>query len=506
MKTTKTYYHFQFLRFLFILLGTIFFLFSYHKSLLFKSACLFIFVGFWFVTILFVFFFKKFGFKPKLFWLELLADLVLSSLLVFYTGGRESPFIFLFPLLIFMASFHLGRRGADFFILAALVSYSFIFWRPPAPSPLDPETILQFFIPLGAMGLLGILALKFADEIRKTQEKYQKTSEALFRAEELHRHILHSLASGLIITDLDFTIVSANKAAKNILCHQELKGKKLSQIIPELNPYNTCMRSELKIRDKYLGYSLFPLKDEKGSVFGYGFIFQDITEIKEQEKRLRQAEHLAALGTMASGLIHEIKNPLASICGAVEFLKEEKLVAADGLRLLDIIARESARLDKLVSDFLLFARPSKGNPEKILVKDLVYEIFEELKISYPNFRLECYLEDNFYLFLERDRLKQVLLNLFLNAIEASSEDLLLKIWSAVENDKVKLFVEDNAGGIHEEIEKHIFEPFFTTKPQGTGLGLAVTYSLMKNWGGSITLERVPQGSRFILQFPKEKTA
>ncbi len=507
MREEKSIKRFQLLRSFLIILGTFFFVFAYFEDNIFDFRSFLVLLGFWLVSVFFYVLFKRAGFKKEFLLLELFADLVLLSLLVYFTGGRDSPFIFLYPLLIFTASFHFGRRGADVFTLAALLLYSLIFWKPPRPEFFSPETILQFFVPLGAMGLLGALALKWAEEVRQTREKYRQASEALFRAEELHRHILHSLASGLIITDLNYVIVSANQAAEEILDQKDLQGKRLDQVIPGLDLAVHSQRAELVIKKspaRYLGYSLFPLKDERETVFGYGFIFQDITEIKEQERRLRQAEHLAALGTMASGLVHEIKNPLASICGAVEFLKEGSLVKPEGQRLLEIISRETARLDKLVNDFLLFARPGEGTPGWVSLKKLLRETYEELKLVRADFFLKESLPEKLHLFLEQGRLKQILLNLFLNALEATEEQVIIEVWFEPNRDQGRLFFRDNAGGIPPEIIDRIFEPFFTTKPQGTGLGLAVVYSLVKNWGGTITVEPGPQGTTFVLSLPKEK--
>ena len=505
MNFQRNPFHLRLLKLALLFLGTIVFAASYHRSSLFEPACIFIFVGFWFETALFFLLSQRFPEKNSLIWTELFLDLLLINGLVFFTGGRESPFIFLYPLLIFVASFLLGRRGADIFTLAALIFYSFIYWRPPRPRFLSAENIIQFFVPLGAMGLLGVMALKLTEEVRKTQEKYQKTSRALFQAEELHRHILRSLASGLIITDLEFKIVSANQVAQKIFS-QDLEGKRLNQIVPNLDPQRRYQREELCLRqngqEKYIGYSLFPLRDEKGNVFGFGFIFQDITEFKEQERRLRQAEHLAALGTMASGLVHEIKNPLASICGAVEFLKEGGLVAEEGKPLLKILAREGARLDKLVSDFLLFARPGEGIPEKVNLKNLLEEIKEELSLQGWDFSLTVTLPQGLCLLAEKDRLKQVFLNLIQNALEAKEGRVKIKIWAHPE--KGEIFIKDNAGGIPPEIRKRIFEPFFTTKPQGTGLGLAVVYSLVKNWGGTLTVQSEGEETIFVLSFPEDK--
>lgn len=500
----RTQIRFQYLRLFLLLVGTIFWLISFKHDSFLEPRLGLIFILFWLETGLVFWLARRFSWS-KVIYFELIADFVLVNALILGTGGRESPFVFLYPLFIFVASLHLGHRRADFFILSCLLAYSSIYWLQSPRVAIDSQSLLPFFVSLGAMGVSGFLALRLADELAHTKRRAAETEAALFRVEELHRHILRSLASGLIITDLRGLIISANKRAEEILGHS-LEGKHIQELFGGLSLCEDQERCELVLDNgerKYLGYSLFPLRDERDEVFGYGFLFQDITRIKEQEARLRRAEHLAALGTMASGLVHEIKNPLASIYGAVELLKENQLVRPEGERLVRILDRESRRLDKLVSDFLLFARPTQGEAREIPLVELLEEIYEELKIGHPEccFSFEINLPPNLRLLVEPGRFKQVLLNLCLNAIEASSGPLNLRVSFDLEDEYGVLEIQDDAGGIPEEILPHIFEPFFTTKSEGTGLGLSVVHSLVSAWGGKIEIKPLSNGTIFRLFLP-----
>ncbi|WP_022853399.1 two-component system sensor histidine kinase NtrB [Thermodesulfatator atlanticus] len=505
-KPSKT---FDFLRILLILAGTVASFFSVlGYGEIFPRYSLLIFLGFWGNTF-FYFLAKKKISQQKVLWSSLLIDLLLIDILIETTGGRESPFIFLYPLLIFVAGFHLGRRGADTFTFISLLSYSFIYWHPERP-PLNPQTILQFFVPLGAMGLSGLLALRYVEERERTRKKIAETHQALFRAEELHRLILQSLASGLIVTDLSKKIISANQAAKAILQRNDLEGLSLKEAFDGFDFVPESSRCELLLKKNgqpiYIGYSFFPLKDEKKEIFGYSLIFQDITPIKEKEERLRRAEHLAALGTLASGLAHEIKNPLASICGAVEFLKEQDLVKPGGERLFEIIAREAQRLDVLVSDFLLFAKPTAGAPEKTNLLKIIGEIQDELALKFKekDIHWEIDIPPGINLRVDAGRFKQILLNLCSNAIEAyDGREATVRLVCQEQDDHLEIKVIDYVGGISQEIAPRIFEPFFTTKPHGTGLGLAVVYSLVKGLKGQINVKSSASETCFSLSFPKE---
>ncbi len=457
-----------------------------------------------------IFFFLPEAKQKSFLWFELLADVVLVSLLVKASGGRGSAFVFLYPLIIFVGTLHLGRRGADILTSLTLLAYLIVFWwlHPPR---LNTENLLQFFITVGAMGLSGLLALRFAEEVARSQRQAEETRAALYRIEELYQHIMRSMASGLLIANLKGVVTSSNKKAREIL-GEALEGRHLTELLPGVDLGEEQHRGETALvrKDKkiFLGYSLFPLRDERERVFGYGLLFQDITHIKEQEEKLRQAEQQAALGTMAAGLVHEIKNPLASISGAIQLLKENQLVRAEGQRLLEILERGCVRLDELVTNFLFFAKPGAGEKKKVSLRKLCQDILEELSCDPALARVQLNLTlPDVYITVDPGRFKQVLTNLVLNAAQALNGTPSPQIdisFVQTEKDLWAFEVRDNGPGISPEILPRIFEPFFTTKEDGTGLGLSVVYSLVRAWGGQIEVKSQPgQGTTFRLLFPKE---
>ncbi len=501
---------FQLLRLVLVLAGLLFFFWLAQSS-----RTYFVPWGLWpLLGLLFLgagfFLFSRKRQERRFLWVELLADVVLVSLLIKASGGRGSAFVFLYPLIIFIGTLHLGRRGADILTSLTLLAYLVVFWWPHPPR-LTTENLLQFFITVGAMGLSGLLALRFAEEIDRSQRQAEETRAALYRIEELYQHIMRSMASGLLITDLKGVVTSSNKKAREIL-GPGIEGQRLTDLLPGLNLEEEQHRGELSLRRDnkriFLGYSLFPLRDESERAFGYGLLFQDITHIKEQEEKLRQAEHQAALGTMAAGLVHEIKNPLASISGAIQLLKENQLVASEGKRLLEILERGCVRLDELVTNFLFFAKPGGGERRKLSLKKLCQELLEELSCDPLLARVELSLVlPDVYIKVDPGRFKQILANLLLNAAQALQEIPSPRIeisFEQRERDFWALIVKDNGPGIAPDILPRIFEPFFTTKEDGTGLGLSVVYSLVRAWGGHIEVNSQPgQGATFRLLFPKE---
>ncbi len=500
---------FQYLRLMLALFALVFFIWSFIKKIEIFAAWIWIpFIGFLLSEIFFFLYMEKIRYE-RLIWAELILDTFLVSLVIFGSGGRESPFVYLYPLLIFIGTLHLGKKGANILTLLILGNY-LLFWLWPPLLRLEQKRLIQFFTSLGVMGVSGILALRFAEEIAQREYLAEETLANLYKIEELYSHIMRSMASGLIITDLEGIITSSNYRAREILAISPLEGRKITEIFPFLDLGDTKHRGEgeiyIKNEKRHLGYNLFRLKDENGRSFGYGFIFQDITRIKKQEEKLRQAEHLAAVGTMAAGLVHEIKNPLASISGAIQLLKEEMVGHPQAKQLLEILERESLRLDDLVTNFLFFAKPSKGEIREVNLYHICQETLEELAcnpdLSLPEIKIS--IPDNIFLRVDPKRFKQILINLCINAFQAVKrrDSPIVELNFYMEEENGIFTIKDNGVGIPCEILSHVFEPFFTTKSEGTGLGLSVVYSLIKAFGGKIEIESEPnRGTTVKILFP-----
>ncbi len=503
-------WRFQLLRILLVVCGLFFFWWTYNSAVSFFAPWV---IGPIFVLLLtgsVVFFYRNHPRWVWFLWFELVIDTLLISLIIIGSGGRNSPLVFLYPLLIFVGTLFLGPRGADMLTGLTLSCYIFIYWVS-GPLELSSFNLMRFFITVGGMGLSGLLALRFAEELAHSKQRIEETQAALYQIEELYQHIMRSMASGLIITDLKGVITSSNQKATDIL-GQDLKGKHLIDVVPGLDLSREQNRGELVLprgeKKLYLGYSLFPLKDEKDDVFGYGLLFQDITHIKEQEEKLRRAEQQAALGTMAAGLVHEIKNPLASISGAIQLLKEASLVTPQGQRLMNILERSCNRLDELVTNFLFFAKPGSGEKKIFSLKELCGELLEELSCDPALARVKVDLHLPLVKIRgDPGRFKQVLANLLLNAAQALEDtpEPQIEISFIQDQDSPfwRLIVKDNGPGIPERILPRIFEPFFTTKEDGTGLGLSVVYSLVRAWGGHIEVSsQEGKGTTFTLILPQ----
>jgi two-component system sensor histidine kinase HydH len=218
-------------------------------------------------------------------------------------------------------------------------------------------------------------------------------------------------------------------------------------------------------------------------------------ELQAMEASLKRVEKMAYMGEMAAGLAHEIKNPLASLVGSIQMLKEDLCYDADHERLMDIILRETDRLSTLVNDFLFFARPPAGKPEKINLSRAVNEIADLFKGDTSHrrkFMFQKELSLDAWVLIDPTHLSQVLWNLLLNAAEAIDDDgrIELKVLP-YKNSLVKIQVRDNGCGMEPQVVQSIFDPFYTTKSEGTGLGLSIVHRILESYNSRLDVVTEP---------------
>ncbi len=232
---------------------------------------------------------------------------------------------------------------------------------------------------------------------------------------------------------------------------------------------------------------------------------QSKEELKAMEEHVRRVEKMAAIGEMAAGLAHEIKNPLASLRGSIQML-EESIADPDDQKLMGIILREADRLGALVSDFLLFARPPAGRRE---VFNLSHALAETISLfqrdrRFHSIRMESDLTPEVWVEMDPTHLRQILWNLLLNAAEAIEDHGRITIEVFTERpDHAVLQLSDTGCGIPPDVLKSIFDPFFTTKARGTGLGLSVVHRIIESYDCWINVKsEVNQGTTFILNLKR----
>ncbi|MBI5549116.1 MAG: PAS domain-containing protein [Deltaproteobacteria bacterium] len=461
----------------------------------------------------------------RLAWAQVVGDVLIAASLVWLTGGVESIFVFMFPLAVVTASVLLYRRGA---IVAAVLSSLALSvvgiglntgLLPTASSPLQrmPLSRLTFFLfaHSSAVFLSAALASYLAEQLRSTKERLSLKEQDYLVLELLHESILRSVGSGIVTADRYGRITFLNRAAERVLCCSliEAQGEPIERRLPALEghlkgtPFERfeAEHSATGGPPRRLGFAVSPLYDREGTSQGHVVAVEDLTSIRAMEEGLKRSEKLAAVGALAAGLAHELRNPLASISGSIQLLHENRAFGDDERQLMSIVLRETDRLNALVTDFLRFARPKPNQLEPLDLREVVSSTVTLFRND-PTRRevvLEEELAEELPVMADVGQLGQVLWNLLGNAAEAMSGRggrvrLIGKRWQS----EVVLEVADDGPGIAAEDMPHIFEPFYTTKARGTGLGLAIVHAIVQGHGGEVQVRSEEgRGTAFTVRLP-----
>ena len=458
------------------------------------------------------------GFRPSYltFYSIVILDVAGVTGLLWLTGGGRSPFFPIYMLVIIEGGVLLERRGGIIGALACGLSYGLLLNAEYLTGPGTYQglhLLYRYLLALASFILAGYVIGFLWEESASRSRELQRSREDYRRLEAYSRYVLESISSGLITTDRDDRITFVNKAAERILGVREhvLLGRPVSQLFPKFEG-TAKERLEVTYRrgqeDLVLGLSISTLKDHRGRRVGRIFIFQDLTRWKEMEEQMKRTEKLAAVGQLAAGLAHEIRNPMASISGAIQLFKDEGgFDNPNTERLMNIIITESNRLNRLISDFLLYAQPPKARRERVDLAKVVKDTLE-LFFHSPEYRhgieLIERIEDGVMVPCDPQQIQQVLWNLLLNAVEAmdGKGTLRVELSKDSETESAVLRVEDTGVGMSQEEVERIFEPFFTTKERGTGLGLSIVHKIIELHHGSIAVRsRKGEGSVFTITLP-----
>lgn len=467
---------------------------------------------------------------------QIAGDLLIVTGFVWLTGGVASPMSFLYLIPIVTASLLLLRRGAVATAAGASALYA---WLALAGRlhlfPIYPRSVelsaeidqrrLLYSLLSHALGffLTALFSSYLSEKLRATGLELAEKQSDLDELRALNENIVESINSGLVTTDATGRITFVNPGACDILrCRrQDLVGRVVTELfgldrsylarIAETLESDRRVRIERPFRtpdglDRFLGLAVSILRDREHRSLGYIFTFQDLTEINALERQIRFRERMAALGEMAAGMAHELRNPLASISGSVQVLKTELKLQGEQLELMDIILRESQRLDQTIRDFLQFARPARFAPEEADLVALVDQSAKLLRNSRefgPGHAIVI-LPDTAEILCEIDvnRMKQVFWNLATNALKAMPDGGTLEIRITHARQAIEITFADEGIGMRDEDVERYFQPFHTQFAQGTGLGAAIVYRIVEEHGGSVRLTSRPgQGTQVSMTLP-----
>ena len=469
---------------------------------------------------------------PKIFKItQLFFDLVLASTVIFVTGGKSSPFIFLYVLIIIYSSIALTKLASYVTALVSgLVYVLIVFYQIRAEVPIDPGRsiwssvsewgeigLVSTYFHLTGFLLVAILSGYLSERFRTAGRELGESERSLRILQNLHENIIQSLTSGVITLNLDGKIISANRTGLEILGisgEDKILGKDLGQFMTGLHLEDLVSKKREQMlytapdgRMVTLGFSSSDLKDTDDKTHGYIIIFQDLTEVKELEDRLRTSEKMALLGQLAAGLAHELRNPLSAISGAVEILSSDVKPTEDNLRLVRMASQEVERLNLLVEDFLILTMPIQKLTTLVDFGRIVNDTVESFTktIRRGNIEIINQVENGIYVQADSYRLKQAVWNLLLNSVDAMPIGGLIIIKSKTEENNVVIEISDEGKGIDENFISRIFDPFFTTKEVGTGLGLAIVQKVIEGYNGNINVvSSRGNGATFVITLPRFK--
>lgn len=462
---------------------------------------------------------------------QIAGDLACITTVVATTGGIDSPFTFLYPVVILAGTMVLGRTGGLVSTVAAGTIYAALAW--PSMAMVDPGSwwaqrsglapVVLRVLAFVSVFLLGNHLVETATAAtRRLHER-----ESGFRAlSAFHENIVESMSSGLVTADLDGRVMSFNPAGYAILglssaevlgrpCWDLFEWENGPEFYARVAQRNVPYRFEREVvrrdgRRVLLGMTLSWLKDSNGDPMGMVGIFQDLTEIKALEDRVRQRERLASVGELAAGLAHEIRNPLAAISGAMEVLQQDLRLEGEPATLMDIALRETERLDDLIGQFLLYARPASPQKRYCDLVRLVKETLVLLRAHHdfrPGIQITGQLPDTpIWAEADANQIRQVVWNLLVNALQAMPDGgqltVRLRSIASARPAAVTLTIGDTGQGVKPEDVHRMFLPFFTTKPGGSGLGLAIVHRIVEEHRGHVDVKSEwTKGTRVTVTLP-----
>jgi two-component system, NtrC family, sensor histidine kinase PilS len=476
---------------------------------------------------------------------QLAGDALVVSAFIHFTGGVTSYFSSLFVLPIVAASTVQFRRGgllvatlsallyvgivlAQYFAASGLLPYP---WLVDQSLVLPPRAVARYTVALNLFGFFAVALLSgsLADRLRSAGAQLQQASSEIADLQALNQHVIDSLPSGLATTDAAGRILTFNRGAESItgVSSRSAVGRPIADVL-QLPPETMQLvaqvskgasrRHEFRYRrgdgrgELEIGMTASFL-DAPGGRAGRLFTFQDVTAIKKLERDGAIQQRLAAVGEMAAGIAHEIRNPLASMSGSIQILRQELPLSSEQEQLMDIVLRESERLNSTIRSFLAYARPQRFqiarfdvrralNDAALLLRNSA-EVREghEVAVDVP--------DDPLWYEADEGQIKQIVWNLATNGLRAMPEGGRLRLGAAADRpgEGVTLTVEDEGVGIPPEEIDSLFQPFHGSFAKGTGLGLAIVHRIVTDYSGEVRVTSRPgAGTTFSVRLPARRPA
>lgn len=485
-------------------------------------------------------------------YLQIASDIVMVTAIVHVTGDVDSNYISLYLVAIILTSMLLPRgkvflvAGLSFVVMGFLLELAYLpvilpsmarnypFLRILETSWLGAEDMsdiqaraflnslqIKIFVNFFAFFAVAYLASYLSESRRKTGEELRDKSGQIASLQAINELIIQSMRDGLITTDVRGQIRDVNPTGGAILGLRPsaLAGQQISDVFPDLAIPDPREASDPNLRrevtyshpqgeGRTLAVASSPLVLPNAGTIGYVYSFQDLTEGKKREIEYRAKDRMATLGRLAAAIAHEIRNPLASISGSVKLLQNLAHLDEDQIKLMDIVSRESERLNKLVSDFLIYSRDQRFVIEDVDIVPLLEETLLLIE-HHPGLIPGTLIERKFpnrpvVAQADADKMRQVFWNICDNSLKAmpSGGKLLAEIIDPG-GTEVRIHLADTGKGLTNSQMEKLFEPFQAGFPNGTGLGLAIVYQIIEAHRGSIQVRSaLGRGTQFQISIPR----
>jgi len=475
--------------------------------------------------------------------LQLALDALLVSAFIYFTGGVTSYFTSLYVLPVIAASTIQLRRGGLMVAMLSTVLYGGLVlaqylaasglrtdpWLTAYAQSLPSQTVARYTVLMNVFGMFAVALLggTLANSLRSAGARLQQASTEIADLQALNQDVIDSLPSGLVTTDVGLRILTFNRGAETItgVSSAAAAGRDIVDVLQLPQIVMTSIQNDLGVKKgarrrhefRYLpadgrgeleiGLTATHLETPGGRA-GLLFTFQDVTAIKKLERDAAIQQRLAAVGEMAAGIAHEIRNPLASMSGSIQILRQELPLSNEQEQLMDIVLRESERLNTTIRSFLAYARPQRFQIERFDVRRALNDttlllrnsadVLEEHKITCDVPATELWYE------ADEGQIKQIVWNLATNGLRAMPKGGRLHLSGAVEpaSEDVVLTVSDEGIGIPPEELDVLFQPFHGTFAKGSGLGLAIVHRIVSDYNGEIRVSSQPgSGTTVSVRLP-----